>query len=290
MMMKVFLSYYSGEQSEAEDLRDDLVRAFHGRDIEFFTASSWDSIPPGDQWESRLISAVEKTDALVVLMSIDALGRPWLNFEIGVAWAKKARILLLCHKGLSPSALPRPYSSLQAVDLNDLRAQDRVQKVVQALATALNVAAPTPIPTDAETVPTDSQSFASMYRTWSLRPGAHVDECADGNFLVGVVIPCRADRAKTAGLKPGEALYVRLFPGATPEGYYVPTIVAGENARFFERVSRDTIRIDAKLRLAAVFEEEDRTVPLVVMESYRESTKATKTQQASQTQSGRRSG
>jgi len=266
--MKVFLSYYSGEESDAEDIRDHLISTFRDKKMEVFMASSWDSLTPGEPWESKLIEAIESATAQIVLMSVDALSRPWLNFEIGVAWAKKTRILVFCHKGLTPAALPRPYSSLQAVDLNALRAEERLSAVAKALGTALNISiAPTPL-TMPVTTSFEPGTFTSMYRTWSLRPTAHIDETAIGEFLVGPVYPSRADRTKAASLKPGEALYIRLFLGATPESAYVPVMVAGEHAEFFERVKRDTVRIKATLQLAASFEEEDRTVPLIILKSY----------------------
>ncbi len=266
--MKVFLSYYSGEQSDAEDIRDHLVSTFRDQPMEVFMTSSWDSLTPGEHWENKLIEAIENAAAQVVIMSVDALGRPWLNFEIGVAWAKKTRILIFCHKGLTPAALPRPYSSLQAVDLNALRAEEQLSAVAKALGAALNISPSQAVLAMPATTSFEPGTFNSMYRTWSLRPTAHIDEIAIGEFLVGPVYPSRADRALAASLKPGEALYVRLFLGQTPESSYVPVLVAGEHATFFEHVKRDTVRIKATLQLAASFEEDDRTVPLIILKSY----------------------
>ena len=105
--MKLFMSYYSQEEADAEDIKSRLDTSFQGEGLEVFMSSRPESVAPGDDWQYKVISAVGEADALLVLMSVDALSRPWINFEIGFAWAKGARILLFCHKGMTPSALPR---------------------------------------------------------------------------------------------------------------------------------------------------------------------------------------
>jgi len=208
-----------------------------------------------------------------VLMSIDALSRPWLNFEMGVAWSQKTRIIICCHKGLTPTALPRPYSSLQSVDLNNLNHTDRLDTVAQAVAHNLNVPLPTETPATASTdvaLPVDRSSFASTYRTWTLRPVAHIGETVRHRFLVGSVSPSRPDRAIAVELEPGETLYVRLFTGTTPEGHYVPVMVAGEIAAFFELVQRDTVHVLATLRLAGTFDDAGNILPFVVIDEFEE--------------------
>ena len=273
--MKLFMSYYSGEESVAEDIAEHLRETFTRDALEVFMASGWESIAPGDQWEDELIGAIGQADALVVLMSVDALGRPWLNFEIGVAWARKIRILLCCHRGLTPAGLPRPYSSLQAVDLNNLSHGSMLDRIAQAVSIALALRVPEAVPARPSALAhtmdaniTDQRvSFASTYRAWSLRPGAHVGEVAEGQFLVGSVGPSRPDRARAANLGTGEALYVRLFLGSTPEGTFVAALVGGTTAEFFERVIRDTVQVPGKLRLAAAFEDGDNTLPIVVIDS-----------------------
>ena len=202
-------------------------------------------------------------------MSVDALSRPWLNFEIGVAWGMKTRIMIFCHKGLKPSALPRPHSSLQVVDINDLKHDEKLGAIGRAISTALGLQLPTEIPASGAAEPMAAESFGSVYRTWSLRPAAHIGETVQARFLVGAVSSSWPDLAAAAGFKPGEALHVRLFTGPTPEGRYVAALVGGETASFFERVVRDTVTIEATLRLAASYEKEGApTTPIIVVEGY----------------------
>jgi len=49
------------------------------------------------------------------MLSEKSVKRPWVNFEAGAAWGKM--IIPVCFAGLRKDGLPKPYSSLQAVDL-----------------------------------------------------------------------------------------------------------------------------------------------------------------------------
>ncbi len=270
--MKIFLSHYLGEQPEAEDIAEHLKTVFREQGVEIFLASSWESLTPGDTWEPKILDALKGTDALLALMSIEAIGKHWVNFEIGFAWARKARILIFCHKGLTPPSLPRPYSSLQAVDINDLKHNEAMDKIAKAVANALDLQLPseTPATADMEEVETrEADTFASTYRAWSLRPAGHINKTVKGRFLVGKVYPCRPDIATAAKLEPGETLYVRLFTGHSEESRYIQTLVTGANASFFETVRHGEASIDATLRLAAALNEGEKMVPLIVVESFK---------------------
>ena len=87
--MKLFMSYYSQEEADAEDIAAHLGTAFQREGLEIFMSSRTESVAPGDPWQDKVINAIEEADVLLVLMSVDALTRPWINFEIGVAWARR---------------------------------------------------------------------------------------------------------------------------------------------------------------------------------------------------------
>ena len=234
-------------------------------------ASRWDSIAPGDNWENKMIDAVNEAHLLLVLISFDALTRPWINFEIGVAWAKSTPIILVCHKGMDPEALPRPYRSLQSINLNGVTHEVKLKKISDAVSSVLGIEA-----VDSDRIQDLSlyepvESFFSAHRRWLLRPAAHVNETSAGLFLVGAVRPSQSDRAVLAGLAPEETLFVRLFFGRNPEGKYIHAMVTGDLADFFEHVVRDT-RIVAKIRHAAVIKEGEKTTPLLVIDDVKEIT------------------
>lgn len=267
-MTKLFMSYYSEEEADAEDIARHLETVFHNEGLEVLMASRPESVRPGDVWQDRVIDALAEADVLLVLMTINALSRPWINFEIGVARARRARILLFCNRGMTPAALPTPYNTLQAVDINGMTFETKLNRVTDVVSTALGIRPMGPAALGAGLAPAlSAEPIASIIRSWNLRPLAHVGETATGEFLVGAVSPARFDRAYAVGFQPGEALFIRLFFGRTPEGRYINAMASGEAASLFETVTRDTVVVRASVRLAAVFEEAAVAVPLLVIDS-----------------------
>lgn len=268
-MSKVFMSYYSEEAADAEDIARHLESVFQSSNLEVFMASRPESVRPGDVWQDKVIEALSEADVLLVLMTVNALSRAWINFEIGVAWARRARILLFCNRGMTPAALPTPYNTLQAVDFNGMSHDEKLGRVVEAVATALDIRA-IETPEAGTTAASISNSVDATIRNWNIRPSAHIGATAIGEFMVGTIGTVRIDRARAAGFQAGEALFVRLFLGREAEGRYINATAAGEAATLFERVVRDTVVVHASVRLAAVFEEGDNTIPLIVVDSAQE--------------------
>ena len=268
-MSKVFMSYYSDEGADAEDIARHLESVFHNEGLEVFMASRPESVQPGDVWQDKVIDALAEADVLLVLMTVNALSRPWINFEIGVAWARRARILLFCNRGMTPAALPTPYNTLQAVDINGMTNAEKMNRVAKDVATALDIR-PADISAPSTLFHSLAPFIAPTIRGWSFRPTAHVGDMATGEFLVGTIATVRVDRARAAGFEPGEALFVRLFLGRAPEGQYINAMAGGDAASLFETATRDTMIVRATIRLAAAFEEGDNTIPLIAVDSAEE--------------------
>jgi hypothetical protein len=267
--MKFFISHYTDEEADAEDISNYVTAAFHKYNPEVIMTSGCTSLAPGDTWESKLINAVNEANLLLVLVSFDALTRPLINFAIGVAWAKSTPVLFLCHKGMDPKALPGPYGSLESINLNGLTQEVKLKHICDAVSSVLAIEAD-----DCDRIPGLSvfepvESFFSVYRRWHLRPAAHIDETAAGLFLVGAVRASHADRALLAGLTPDDTLFVRLFLKGSPEGTYINAMVSGKLANFFEHVVSDT-RIVAKIRCAAALKAGEKTTPLLVIDNVKE--------------------
>ena len=268
-MKKLFVSYYSEDEADAEDIATHLESAFQADSLEVFKASRPESVRPGDAWQDKIIDTLTESDALLVLMTVNALSRPWVNFEIGVTWARKARILMFCDRGMTPAALPTPYNTLQAVDLNNMPHEEKLSRVTEVVATAFDMK-PGETSTSSASLSSSGSSIQATIRRWSMRPSGHVGESASGDFLVGTIAPVRLDRAKIAGFQPGEAIFVRLFLGQTPEGQYINAMVGGETASLFESIGRGTVIVRASIKLAATFQEGDSVIPLLVIENANE--------------------
>ena len=56
---------------------------------------------------------------LLVILSPTALSSPWVNFEAGAAWIRRALVIPCCIGQVRKSSLPAPYGHLQGVDLDD---------------------------------------------------------------------------------------------------------------------------------------------------------------------------
>ena len=176
---------------------------------------------------------------------------------------------MFCDRGLTPAALPTPYNTLQAVDLNNMSHEAKLNRVTETVATAFDIK-PGETSTSGVSLSASGSSIQATIRRWNIRPSGHVGETATGDFLVGAIGPVRLDRAKVAGFQPGEAIFVRLFLGPTPEGQYINAMVGGETASLFESVTRDSVIVRASVRLAATFQESDSVIPLLVIEDANE--------------------
>ena len=66
-----------------------------------------------------IASVEELKDAKVLLsmLSRNSKSRPWINFEAGAAWMGNTKDIPVFFGGLSIASLPKPYSTLQAVDI-----------------------------------------------------------------------------------------------------------------------------------------------------------------------------
>ena len=267
------MSYYSEEEADAEDIATHLESVFQSAGLEVFMASRPESVRPGDVWQDKVIDALSDADVLLVLMTFNALSRPWINFEIGVAWARRARILIFCNGGMTPAGLPTPYNTLQAVDINGMTHEVKLNRVTDAVASALDIR---PSETPVSSVPragvsiTFSRSIEATIRTWNRIPSNNISATADGEFLVGRVGPASISRARMAGFQAGEALFVRLFLGRAREGRYINAMAGGAVASFFDSITRDDVIVRASIRLAAVIEDRDMATPLIVVDDVKE--------------------
>lgn len=240
---------------------------FKGK-VDVFLASSWGSIAPGEDWFGSIIMAIERADLMLVLASGDSVGRPWIQFETGAGWfAKKTKVIPVCHKGMTPAALPEPIRRLQAVDINAGDEAERLRKLADAIRHVADLPEPAPVAVEALPLPSGSKTAPSL-KGWVLRPASHIDEEIEDVFKVGAVGVADSTRAQAAGLDPNDALYVRLFV-EPPNGQYVNTMAVGSVAAFFESDEVLGAVVKAKIRLRSTFHEsaDCRAVPIITIEA-----------------------
>ena len=115
--MKLFLSHIHEESPLAMVMKRWVENSFPGL-TEVFVSSDIDDIPAGSRWLNEINTALDDSQAFLVLCSPISLKRPWINFEVGCAWIKEIPVLVICHSGLTKSDLPRPISEFQALDID----------------------------------------------------------------------------------------------------------------------------------------------------------------------------
>jgi hypothetical protein len=263
----IFLSHISEEQSDALKAKQYLEHAFKEK-VDVFAASSWTSIQPGEDWFDCISDAINKADVMIVFCSGDSVNRPWVQFETGAGWfAKKTKVIPVCHKGMTPAALPDPLRRLQAVDINSEIESERYRKLADAISRSTGL--PEPSEFAAEAVPTGMGAGSQKsLRGWILRPTAHIGEDLTGVFRVGFIASADRERAEEAGIDPNDAIYVRLFL-EPPSGQFLHSIAVGAIADFFEQDNVEGMLILAKLKLKAVHQTnppELKTVPVIIIE------------------------
>jgi hypothetical protein len=115
----VFISHASHDRWAAGQLRKELTAA--GAEC-FLDAGG---IQTGDEFDQRLKEALHDAAELVVLVTPQALERPYVWVEIGIAWMLGTRIVGLLH-GMSTRDLldhddaPTFLKGMQMRDINEL--------------------------------------------------------------------------------------------------------------------------------------------------------------------------
>ncbi len=133
----VFVSHVEEDAAIASEIKvwieDNLLEG-----VDVFV--SGDDIDPGAKWEERVIEEKLKNCCIALIVCTQtSIRQPWINFEAGGAWVKGAKVIPLCYHGQRKGTLPRPLSSLQALDLSE---PDDVRKLLETIATDAGLRAP----------------------------------------------------------------------------------------------------------------------------------------------------
>lgn len=131
--MQVFISHASTDSKLAMRVAAVLNKA---------GMQAWDGsqIFPGDNWGDALAEALRKSDAMVVLLTPDALRSPNISLEIGYALGNKnykGRVLSVVAAPadqVPKDQIPWILNRFQMIYLNDLEKDDLgLQEIAQAL-------------------------------------------------------------------------------------------------------------------------------------------------------------
>ncbi|MCK4347543.1 MAG: toll/interleukin-1 receptor domain-containing protein, partial [Thermoplasmatales archaeon] len=133
----VFVSHVEEDAAVASKIKnwleDNLLEG-----VEVFVSSD-KGINPGDKWEERIIEKLRNCRIALILCTQMSVRQPWVNFEAGGALVKGARVIPLCYHGQRKGTLPRPLSSLEALDLSE---PDDVSELLEVIAEEVGLRAP----------------------------------------------------------------------------------------------------------------------------------------------------
>lgn len=129
-MTDIFISHIHEEAELAKLIKNWIEDTFLGQVSVFVSADDRD-IKLGDEWFQKISTALESSSLTLLLCSPTSVTRPWISFEAGWGWAKNVPIAPICHSGLLPSGLPKPFDFRQAINIEDKSA---ITKLIQAIA------------------------------------------------------------------------------------------------------------------------------------------------------------
>lgn len=120
-MAEIFISFIHEEEEVAKAVQRFLQAFVADREGVFLSSDQW-AIYAGEEWLPRIISELRKAKVVISLLSLKSVRRPWVNFEAGAAWVRKEEgtgLIPACFGGLTKGKMPKPYSGLNALDLDN---------------------------------------------------------------------------------------------------------------------------------------------------------------------------
>jgi hypothetical protein len=117
-MADIFISFIHEDEKVAEGLKRFLQEKL-GIPSQVFLASDKWAIYAGEDWLKKIKDALASAKVVILLLSKQSIGRPWVNFEAGAAWLTDKTIIPACFGDLKKDTLPKPYSNIQALSLED---------------------------------------------------------------------------------------------------------------------------------------------------------------------------
>ena len=115
-MSEIFISFIHEESQTAEALQKFVNQILSGKARAFLSSDTF-QVYAGEDWLRRIFEELETAKVVLLLLSDASVKRPWVNFEAGAGWFTKKKVIPVCIKGMEKEKLPKPYSSLQAVNL-----------------------------------------------------------------------------------------------------------------------------------------------------------------------------
>lgn len=112
----VFISFVHEDEEVARALQHYIAESLQ-IPAGVFLSSDQSLVYAGENWIGKITLALKGAQVVVLLLSSRSVKRPWVNFEAGGAWLADKKVIPVCVGNLKIGALPKPYSSLQSLEL-----------------------------------------------------------------------------------------------------------------------------------------------------------------------------
>lgn len=113
----IFLSHAAVDKNLAMLLKVTLEHLLPGIDV--FVSSDPEDLKPGDTWVDVILENLRAAQLIVVLATQRGLSRKWVWYESGATWSRGVRLVPCCVGSLRKGELPSPFSSFQALNIDD---------------------------------------------------------------------------------------------------------------------------------------------------------------------------
>lgn len=111
----IFISHAAADRALAEYLEATILHL--DPKVEVFRTTRSGQIPAGRPWFDHIVGQLEASDRYAILLTPASQVRPWVNFETGVAFHTRRKLVPLLAAGLSYEDLVEPLRNLQAISL-----------------------------------------------------------------------------------------------------------------------------------------------------------------------------
>ena len=116
----LFISHATSDALFANAVQQEIEKVL-ANGVSVFCTSSPGAIPAGTDWLSDIEQKLERTQAVIAIVTPVSIERPWLWFEIGATWSKgragECKIYPLCAPEVDLATLPAPLDRLQALSM-----------------------------------------------------------------------------------------------------------------------------------------------------------------------------
>src|SRR6266700_1777197 len=124
----VFVSHAAVDEEIAKRLKSAMEETLPG--IRIFVSSDPEDLKPGDPWVEVILSNLSQAELIIVLATQRALSRKWVWYESGACWSRGVRVVPCCVGTLRKGQLPAPFSSFQALNIDEEEGYGRLMHAV----------------------------------------------------------------------------------------------------------------------------------------------------------------